>query len=503
MKKLQLKKKRRSEKKRVQIMSKTLVPYSIKNYIDHAIAEEAPNFKLKFKIEWLYYFVNTIIRRQNSYSNKKLQNAPIALNAEIMKSWVSNYNEYIEWLIEKDIIMQAENYAAGKSSKKFCFSEYGISLLGRDSEIAVIDNENLASDKIIIERSIQQSPVYKENEHLLKWFNDKLEIDFEKAKVYIQDLVFYEGEIFDLDFKKVHWQHQISALHHKMFYATRNEESDFRLHTVLTSLKKIFKPFTTYDGQEIIGYDLKNSQPFFLIFLIESLINNNNKINNIIDRAYSKNVLYTFMLQKVRESLSSKGFRDEYVIFKKWVLDGRIYENMIQIIKPEKHFGSYFTYVYNEKLKCKVKQTQDSIRGMMKGVFFTLLFCGVKTKDKYYHMFKREFPNLVGLIELFKIENHADFSKLLQNIESECIIDFVTKKIAEQYPEMPLFTIHDSISTTTEFAEVLGALMPQYVQEFTGLMPKIEKEKWKEHEYQTDYEKYVDLHPEWYCRAPS
>ncbi|MDV3755978.1 hypothetical protein CMU20_13170 [Elizabethkingia anophelis] len=64
---------------------------------------------------------------------------------------------------------------------------------------------------------------------------------------------------------------------------------------------------------------------------------------------------------------------------------------------------------------------------------------------------------------------------------------------------MPLFTI----CTTTEFAGVLGTLMPQYVQEFMGLIPKIEKEKWKEHEYQTDYEKYVDLHPEWYCRASS
>ncbi|WP_123947109.1 hypothetical protein [Chryseobacterium sp. CBo1] len=454
---------------------------------------------MKFKIEWFYYIVNTILRKQNSYSNKELENASITLNAKIMRSWVSNCNEYMDWLIEKDVIELTDNHSAGHSSRKYRFSEFIMGLLKKDLEIIVTELENLNSGNVILEKSIQESSVYAENEHLLKWFNDKLVIDFEGAKNYIQDVIFYESEYFDLKFKKVHWNYQILALHHKVFYATRNEESDFRLHTVLTSLKKLFKPFVTYGGREIIGYDLKNSQPFFLVFLIESIMNNNSKIDNILSRTYNKSYYNSYMLQKITQTICSKEFQDEYEVFRFWVLDGRIYENMTEIIAPDKHLRKYCNYKYDERLNYKIREIHYSLRNMMKGVFFTLLFCGVKTKDKHYHTFKRAFPNLVGLIEIFKMKKNSDFSKLLQNIESECIIDFVTKKIAEQYPEMPLFTIHDSVSTTVEYGEVLKTLMPYYISQFTGLTPKIEEEKWKKHDYQVDYKKRVELHPEWYA----
>jgi len=76
----------------------------------------------------------------------------------------------------------------------------------------------------------------------------------------------------------------------------------------------------------------------------------------------------------------------------------------------------------------------------MKGVIFTLFFSGTKTRNSNYKTFKEAFPNLVMVIELFKGSDNADFSKSLQNIEPDCIIDFVSKKIAKEYPKMPLKT---------------------------------------------------------------
>ncbi|MBB6370613.1 hypothetical protein [Chryseobacterium shigense] len=489
----------RNEKQRITIANLALIPSVIKNYIDTLVKVYRPTFTYKLKVEFFYYIIVTIIRRQNTYENKALENIPVALNATVLRGIKSDYNEYIDWLIEQEVIFKAENYVAGNSSNKYCFANFILPSLKEDSGSEIVEMEALKSNTIIVARSIEESEVYEDNKHLLKWFNDGLEIDFERAVTYIKDLSYYEGEIFDLTHKKVHWNHQILALHHKAFYATRNEESDFRLHTTLTNLKKIFKPFITYEGQELIGYDLKNSQPFFLIFLIDSIINNNDRISYILSKVYSKKTYNSFMLQNLRKRLSTESFQEEYKMFKTWVLNGEIYENMESIIKPKKRLGSYFANKYNARKKVTEIKKVDDVRALMKGVIFTLFFSGIKTRNSNYKIFKEAFPNLVDAIELFKGNDNAVFSKLLQNIESECIIDFVSRKIAKEYPEMPLFSIHDSLSTTENYALILEDLMPKYIFEYTGLTPKIEEEKWKKHHYQVDYVKRVELHPEWYA----
>ncbi|AZB00153.1 hypothetical protein EG359_11190 [Chryseobacterium joostei] len=489
----------RKEKQRITIANIALIPCVIKNYIDTLVKVYRPTFAYQLKVEFFYYIVTTIIKRQNTYENKALENIPVALNATILRGIKSDYNEYIDWLIEQEIIFKAENYVPELSSNKYCFANFILPSLKEDSVSEIIEMKALESSTVIVARSIQESEVYEENKHLLKWFNDGLEIDFEGAKTYIKDLSYYEGEIFDLTHKKVHWNHQISTLHHKAFYATRNKESDFRLHTVLTNLKKIFKPFVTYEGQELVGYDLKNSQPFFLIFLINSIINNNDRISNILSRIYSIKDYNSFMLQKLREVLSTEDFQKEYEIFKTWVLNGEIYENMKSVMNPKKQLGSYFANKYNAIKKVTELKKVDNVRALMKGVIFTLFFSGIKTRNSNYKTFKKDFPNLIALIEIFKMKNNADFSKLLQNIESECIIDFVSKKIANEYPEIPLFSIHDSLSTTEKYAHILADLMPKYIFEYTGLMPKIEEERWKKYDYQIDYKRKVELHSEWYA----
>lgn len=59
-----LKKKSKFEKKYTHLVNRILIPLSIKNYIDGIVEIEPPNFKLKFKIEWFYYIINTLLRKQ-------------------------------------------------------------------------------------------------------------------------------------------------------------------------------------------------------------------------------------------------------------------------------------------------------------------------------------------------------------------------------------------------------------------------------------------------------
>lgn len=49
---------------------------------------------------------------------------------------------------------------------------------------------------------------------------------------------------------------------------------------------------------------------------------------------------------------------------------------------------------------------------------------------------------------MYEFDSKRDLPILLQHLEADCVLDYTCKKIAKKYPDMPLFTIHDSIITT-------------------------------------------------------
>lgn len=476
---------------RVRMKNLALIPLSIRSYIDIMVKVYPPKLKYKCKIEFFYYIIITIIKRQNTFENKADRNVPIALYTDILKGIVSDYSGYLNWLVEMNVIELAVNYSAGHHSNKYCFTDFILMSFEKVPELEKVEMKALESDKIIVERSIQDSDIYKENQHLLKWFNDKLEIDFDDALNFIDDYInekytYVSGDcrIYVVDPEKVackrmHWINHISKLHHKVFTATRNEKSDFRLHTVLTNFKKIFKPFVTYDSKKLVAFDLKNSQPYFLVYLISNLMSSSSRyVVGLFRKVYGVR-LFSFMSPILEKTLSSKGFTEEFSQLQKWVLEGRLYENLALILKPEKCFtGGFTNIVFVKELKSKHPISFDTERELLKSVFIRALFCKNDSTDEYYLKLKEKLPNIMAVLEILKEEDNAHLSRLLQNIESHCIIDYVTKKIAKEHPEMPLFTIHDSIATTIDFEAVLGELMVRYVEEFTGFKPKVAKESW-------------------------
>jgi hypothetical protein len=43
---------------------------------------------------------------------------------------------------------------------------------------------------------------------------------------------------------------------------------------------------------------------------------------------------------------------------------------------------------------------------------------------------------------------------------------------------MPLFTVHDSIATTEDFAPILGPLIASEIESVTGFKPIVKEEPW-------------------------
>ncbi|PRB05275.1 hypothetical protein CQ046_05280 [Chryseobacterium sp. MYb7] len=89
----------------------------------------------------------------------------------------------------------------------------------------------------------------------------------------------------------------------------------------------------------------------------------------------------------------------------------------------------------------------------------------------------RIFPN--GLTTTDKPDSFKLFPKLLQQIESDCMIDTITKQIAETIPNMPLWTIHDSFCTTQSWFPVLESMVQELFLSYSqGVLPSFKAELW-------------------------
>ena len=79
---------------------------------------------------------------------------------------------------------------------------------------------------------------------------------------------------------------------------------------------------------------------------------------------------------------------------------------------------------------------------------------------------------------LKKIDSDSQFSTFLRSIESTLMLLKIAKRIAEEYPWLPIFSIHDCLATIWGCEELVKEVM---VDEFTkciGIPPHIKVEKW-------------------------
>jgi len=452
-------------------------------------------FPENLKWDELLYIISRMEYKIFSKKYRDLSDDYIPFPSDELKSYRGDYNQYLKFL-SKIRILKKLNYSTDQNQcTKYKFDYKKAYYLG----YRTFDLENIE-----IKRSIRRQKSdylfqgYKDKdvEHLTKWFDDDLQFDEKKCSQLLPSILTKKGITYnenDDDSVTIRkylriqsYNRSAGELTHKNFRMSRNKDSDNRLHTNLTNLSKKLRQFVKYKGETLHSLDIKNSQPFFIIALIEGLINKNNNIIRNINKVYGNN--NNGIISTISSTfLSDKGFQEEFEILRKWILEGVFYDEIIGIYNLQKaKNGMYEVKVYIEnKTKTKTKtEYVESIREASKRLTLRLLYTPAKKKDEHYKAFKSRFPKICDFFVFLKNysgrkDSYKKFPKLLQHIESDCIIDNVTKKIAKKYPHAPIFTIHDSVVTTEEYIDEFQDLMYSYISEYTyGLTPKLSKECW-------------------------
>jgi hypothetical protein len=450
----------------------------------------------RFRQENLLIVIDTLYRlMSNPKKNKYAVNNFTPIKLKYLRKYVPNAEDYLKYLVHSNILLKDNYYIPDIKSYGYKFDVKYIGtptvyVLGKN--IDSIQSYELAG-------FTKQS---KKLKHLYIWLNEKLTIDIAGAmKEAFANYWQRDGEKLpicydDIDFsvttktginrrseKYVNEEHEsqylsllggviipLSTYEQKEFYF-QVDESGYRVHTNLTNLKKGLRKYVKYGGKSLVSYDIKNSQPFFLNVVLDKDFWTKSKTGDKITigkiqnpsgtlRAFHRRATkHPLTVRTFDETQYSKGFQ----LFKKVTLDGSLYEFICekhleltgQVLEREKAKRQLITLLYDTSRKNRsyVYDIEDTVDAVFPGL---MDFCNsLKTKKEY---------NKLAL--------------LLQNIESTVVLRMVCKNIAQKYPEMPLFTVHDSIATTEDFATILGPLIASEIESVVGFKPTIKEEKW-------------------------
>lgn len=245
------------------------------------------------------------------------------------------------------------------------------------------------------------------------------------------------------------------------------QDSYGRIHTNLTCLKKQYRNFlSTTEGEQLVSIDIKNSQPFFSLALLNPHFWEKDNVSKMLSiHEIENDISLTLQQPELKqplimfcESVEDKG---DVKLYKELVLDGSLYEFLQQELR-------------NAGINC-------SDRKQAKQILFQTYFSKEfhLWKSKPASVFRKIFPSISHLFALVKKPGHHFLACLLQSIESHVLIENIISDFWKVNPQIPIFTIHDSIVVPIKKHISMKWDMLHGIEQRIGYKPALLPELWR------------------------
>jgi len=427
-----------------------------------------PDFK--YKIDHFYYIIEYLalgMEKDDVDKNEGFVN----VNATKLQSRIHNYKQYLDHLVEHQFILTDGIYIKGEKSRGYLISGYGISDSTSIRSIPITDYVVKKNRRKLINKYNESLKRTSEQyNYLTKWFNEHLKIDYEQASKKILELYppykrpiggKKKGEASR--YTKILIASQALYKLHKQHFYYQVDENVNRFHSNLTNFKKELRNHITYNGNKLVNVDIKNSQPLFSLILFKPEFYNPKSLHNIYQYSHIFNLtpslspgIFSFMLEECLQSIDKHHVKEYFDM----VNSGDFYKCISDKMYPRSTF--------NKKL----------VKVMVLTVFFSdnRFIAQREAKDK--KAFKTHFPEVYKVFSLIKKKDKRILARILQSIESNIIINKVTKRISMEQPELPIFTIHDSVATIQGYEDYVANVITEEVKNLTDLDVKLGYEYW-------------------------
>ncbi|MFT3904005.1 MAG: hypothetical protein QM727_12580 [Niabella sp.] len=462
--------------------------------MDAILSENPPDFKYqRDNFIYIVHLISSIPTWKKDFDIVKYRGfTPV--HKLYLSSRIHNYRPYIDYLKQQGVVIEGTSYMPGHYACGLKFTErYRTKVKG-----CYITKNTLI--KSIMESSHNRDIEAEKRLPFLKdWFNSNLTIDMEAVKSYLDGEAEKEkADMFEMKrLGKVKKDSSLSidelATHRYNMrlipadkindgrgYRLKIDNTSGRFHSPLTNLKKELKQYLKHNGETLYGIDIVNSQPLLSLVVLDYDLFIKNGIYKIIAHYNEKfkglaeypelsdtsHSLSTMLVELIKDCHKAADVQ----IFRKSVIEGSFYEQFANLLKenfllPEDVLGD------------RIKE-----RKYAKRAIFTAFFSKQKSViwNKEIQAFKQCFPTVFEIFNLIKSGkgNHATLALLLQRVESNLVLHNICYDINKAYPESPLFTIHDSIASTSENIFNFRNIFERHLFEKLGEVPKLMVEKW-------------------------
>ena len=316
--------------------------------------------------------------------------------------------------------------------------------------------------------------------YLTKWLDDKLTLDTGLSMQFLDERL-NESIRLKLDRFPMRKYNMAKIVVESFANKRANvtvDDTAGRLHTVLTRLNSPLRGLLKYYGKSLAAADIKNSQPVLSLTLLDELLFLKNRMRDRIElynQGYNNSDYYIMLGDLIKRNSNNS----DTINYRELVLSGRLYTE----------FGRHL-----QELNILDKGIEeDELRSIAKKGLLKSLFNSNQaiSREKIQWAFKQVFPSVYEVFEFVKKYNYKTLACVLQNLEAEIVLHKACFELGLSYPDMPLFTIHDSIATTEENIEVVKEVLSQHLNDALNNPVKLETEYWNEEYFEKKKHKKV------------
>lgn len=466
-----------------------------------------------------YYLLSVITDTNDNYKLNKATNGFHKICSDKMKKILGNKDFYfIRKLLKNpsDPIIEINNsWQSSKNRKKPGFCQgYRISLKYNSGEVVF---------KTIPEKMVAKMHNSKNEESINVELNNRygfLFDQFSQHKLTLDKDVYqyvrnFGNSLLEKGKDNRYHRMQIYNLVGRWLYFINQIESgevwkgvserNYRFASSITNLSKLLRPFLQCNGELLTCVDISSSQPYILSSVIQTRFYNETSTgfnlktiypelyNELVDLGHIDTSVSFSSNDFISYSTSHTGTTSNSYITNYTGLTTNTYsinngtssfmwckkltpyeiDSITNYIQSPFHLDFYTHVLSNYNPELEAEPNRIEMRDKFKGTMMFILF-----EDNYNHrnnneqikIFQSVFPGVNNWIEkMHKLIGNDRFSYLLQRSESYLVLDVILREFNEQYPQAPLFTLHDGVLTTNRYSNELKELILKRLKEITGL----------------------------------